>query len=210
MKGKIIVFDLDGVLFDTIDSARENLANIFLGFTKEIHEKLMSGNFHEEVKKITLPKREETEEETAERRLKFEKNKSEASMYPGAEKFLRELHGAKYILVLNTSAWDRTSRPLLENAKITSLFDFIATAETSKSKVEKFGIIAEKYNVPSADLLFVTDTVGDIREADEAGIPTVAVTWGGHDRDYFTREEHKNVVKIVDSFDELKSFITGD
>ena len=205
---KIIVFDFDGVLFDTIDFARENLANIFIGFTKEMHHELMMGNFHEEIKKVTLPKKQETEEEEAKRKATFTKTKSEASMYPGTREFLKEMYAFGFTLVLNTSAYDRNSRPLLEKAEIDSLFDFITTAETSKSKVEKFKIISEKYNIKNEDLIFVTDTIGDIREADEAGVPTIAVTWGGHDRTYLTREKHDNVLSIVDSFDELKAFIT--
>jgi len=210
MQKKIIVFDLDGVLFDTIQIVRENLEQIYHGFTTDIHKEIMNGNFHEEIKKVTLAKKEETEEQTAERRLKFEKRKAEAPMYPGAKEFLQDLQSAGYTLVLNTSAWERTSKPLLDNKEITHLFDFIANAELSKSKIEKFTIIAEKYKVPVADLLFVTDTVGDIREADEMGVPTVAVTWGGHDRDYLTRDEHKNLIQVVDSFDELLTFITSN
>ena len=70
-----------------------------------------------------------------------------------------------------------------------------------------FKLIKEKYNVDSNDLLFVTDTSGDIREAEEAGVPTIGVTWGGHDRHYLTRGGHKNIVKIVDTVAELEGFI---
>lgn len=210
MVKKIIVFDLDGVLCDTIQFVRENLANIYHGFTEEAHKELMNGNFHEEIKKVTLPKKEETEAEMTDRRLTFEKRKSEAPLYPSAQEFLKELHATGYTLVLNTSAWDRTSRPLLDRVGITNLFDFIATAEMSKSKVEKFKIIAKKYAVQNDELLFITDTMGDIREADEAGVPTIAVTWGGHDRDYLTREKHENIVAIVDSFEELKAFVVAN
>lgn len=210
MEKKIIVFDLDGVLHDTIQFVRENLANIYHGFTEETHKELMNGNFHEEIKKVLLQKKEETEKEATDRRLKFEKRKSEAPLYPGAQEFLKELHAAGYTLVLNTSAWDRTSRPLLDKVGITDLFDFIATAEMSKSKVEKFRIIAKNYAVQNNDLIFITDTVGDIREADEAGVPTIAVTWGGHNRDYLTREKHENLIAIVDSFDDLKAFVIAN
>ena len=49
--------------------------------------------------------------------------------------------------------------------------------------------------------------LGDIKEADIAGVTTVAVTWGVHDRKYFAREEHLNVLGIVDTVAELKDFI---
>lgn len=71
-------------------------------------------------------------------KILYSKIKSEVPMYVGAKQFLQELHDDGYILVLNTSAYNRNSLPLLECAGITTLFDFLATAEISKSKVDKF------------------------------------------------------------------------
>jgi len=207
MKYKIIIFDLDGVLFDTIEIARLQLSENYLGLTKEIQKELLVGNFHEELKKFSLLKKEETEEAAAQRRLSYAKKKSLALMFPGAKELLQKLHSEGYILVLNTSAYDRNCSPLLERAGVTALFDFLATAEISKSKADKFRMIEEKYGVPSDELLFVTDTLGDIREADLANVPTIAVTWGAHDRNYFAREKHANLIGIVDSSDELEVFI---
>lgn len=87
------------------------------------------------------------------------------------------------------------------------MFDFIATAELTKNKTVKFKLIEEKYNVNSHNILFITDTLGDIKEADIAGIPTIAVTWGFHDKSFFEREKHSNLVIIVDTIKELEDFI---
>ncbi len=77
------------------------------------------------------------------------------------------------------------------------MFDLVASAEISRNKVEKFNMIEEKYQIKKEDMLFVTDTLGDIREADRAKIPTVAVLWGSHDESYVTREPHENLKGIV-------------
>ncbi|MCK9597242.1 HAD family hydrolase [Candidatus Pacearchaeota archaeon] len=204
---KIIVFDLDGVLFDSIDAIEKNMLDMYPGFTKEIFQKLACGNFHEEIKKVSISKKIETKEEEAKRKLLYSKNKSTIPMYIGSKELLKGLHQSGYILALNTSSYNHACLPLLERSNVISLFDFIATAEVSTSKVEKFKIIKEKYDLNNEDCLFITDTLGDIKEADIANIPTVAVTWGQHDRSYFTREKHKNLIKIVDSFEELKDFI---
>jgi HAD superfamily hydrolase (TIGR01509 family) len=204
---KIIVFDLDGVLFDSIDSIEKNMHDMYPGFTKEIFQELACGNFHEEIKKFPIQKKQETEEETAKRELSYSKTKSKVPMYTGSKELLEELHQNGHILVLNTSTFNYNCLPLLERSNIISLFDFLATADVSKSKVDKFKMIEKKYNLSNKDFLFITDTLGDIREADIANIPTVAVTWGQHDRSYFIREEHKNLIGIVDSFEQLKDFI---
>ena len=207
MKGKIIVFDMDGVLFDSSAIAHKNMVEQFPDLTEEMHREILVGNFHEEVAKLTLPRKPETDKEKKARQLKYSKDKSQVSMYDGAKELLNHLKSQGYILVLNTSALDHNCLPLLKNSGIENLFDFLATAELSKSKIEKFKMIKEKYDVPNTDILFVTDTLGDIREADIADIPTVAVTWGAHDKSYFSREPHNNLINIIDSMSELKAFI---
>lgn len=207
MKNKIIIFDLDGVLFDTVAPAIKHMKLIFPDMTLEAHKELLIGNFHEEVSKVTLPRSQETEEETNARKLWYAQAKAESLMYEGTRELLIDLKNHGYTLGLNTSASDNNCLPLLKGTNITELFDFLGTAEISKSKVEKFKMVQEKYGMEKDDMLFITDTLGDIRESDIAGIPTVAVTWGAHDKSYFGREEHKNLVKIVDTTEELKNFI---
>lgn len=207
MKTKIIIFDLDGVLFDSTAIAEKNMLDLYPDITNEMHKEVLTGNFHEEVAKLTIPRKIETEEEKKIRQSQYSKDKSKVLMYEGMKELLIHLHSKGYILILNTSALDRNCLPLLENQNIKDLFDFLATAEISKSKVEKFKMIEDKYTTPKEDVLFITDTLGDIREADIANIPTVAVTWGTHDRSYFNREPHENLIGIADSVSELRAFI---
>lgn len=207
MKSKIIVFDMDGVLFDSTIVVMEYMKSLFPTLTIDVHKEILVGNFHEEIAKLNISRKKETEEEESYRKLKYSKEKSTVPMYEGAKDLLVDLKNQGYILVLNTSAFDRNCLPLLENSNTKDLFDFLATAELSKSKSEKFKIIQGKYNVQQDEMLFITDTLGDIREADIAGIPTVAVTYGAHDRSYFIREEHKNLLTILDSIEELRSFL---
>lgn len=207
MSKKIIVFDMDGVLFDTEEVAANYFVKVYPGLSKETCKELLCGNFHDELLKLNPEKIPETEEDEERRKLQYSEEKSKSPMYLGAKELLEYLHKENYILILNTSAWNRNCLPMLERTNITSLFDFLATAEVSKSKVEKFKMIQEKYQVQKEDMLFITDTLGDVREAEIAGVPTVAVTWGAHNQGYFEREEHTNLAGIIHTFDELKSFI---
>jgi len=207
MERRIIIFDMDGVLFDSNIIAEKNMQYLYPSLTKEIHKEILTGNFHEELEKLTISKRLETAEEKEVRQLQYSKDKSQVLMYKGAKELLNDLKAQGYTLILNTSALNRNCLPLLENSQIKDIFDFWATAEVSKSKVEKFKMIENKYMVGKNDMLFITDTLGDIREADIAGIPTIAVTWGAHDRIYFNREPHDNLINIVDSMSDLRAFI---
>ena len=198
---------MDGVLVNSTQIAQKAISAGNIGLTEEMQKEVLCGNFHEEMEKYSHLKKPETEEEKKLRKLQYAEAKSAAPLYEGIEELLAKLHELKYILVLNTSAYDRNCLPILKKYKVDHMFDLIATAELSKSKVEKFKLIEEKYKAHNEDVLFVTDTLGDIREADMAGVLTVAVTWGGHDESFFKREKHNNLIKIIDTVAELEDFI---
>ncbi len=209
MNKKVIIFDLDGVLFDSMEASSKRTLDQFPTITPELQKELLCGNFHDEIQKLMLThkRKEETDEERGVGKVAYEKVKAESVMFAGMHDLVKELHEKGYILALNTSAIERTCFPLLEKTGIKELFDFFGTREVATSKVEKFKTIKEKYQVSDKDMLFITDTLGDIREADEAHMPTVAVTWGAHDEIYFKRESHENLKAIVTSVKALQDFI---
>lgn len=68
------------------------------------------------------------------------------------------------------------------------------------SKIIKINSILKKYNIEPNDTVFITDTLGDIKEAKECGVKSIAVTWGLHDRETL---EKGNPVAIIDDPREL-------
>ena len=63
--------------------------------------------------------------------------------------------------------------------------------------------------VLAAFMVFVTDTLGDLREADQAGVPTIAVTWGAHGKEHFSAGSYPNLIAVVDSIPELDAILEG-
>jgi phosphoglycolate phosphatase len=204
---KIIIFDMDGVLFNTEPVCFAFNQESFPGLTYEMMSEVLCGNFHEEIARVMIPRVVESSEERDARVKVYREKKTECPLFDGIFELLSELHSGGYTIALNTSARDEFCLPLLERADVFKFFDFLGTKEVSNSKADKFKLIQEKYNAHPEDMIFITDTLGDVREAQVAGVPTIAVTYGAHKRSHFTREPVKTLVAIIDSVSELKPLL---
>jgi beta-phosphoglucomutase-like phosphatase (HAD superfamily) len=63
MKKKVIIFDMDGVIFDSIEFAKKNFISVHPGVTEEMYKEIHLGNYHDNLKQYSHLKKEETEEE---------------------------------------------------------------------------------------------------------------------------------------------------
>jgi phosphoglycolate phosphatase len=79
-------------------------------------------------------------------------------------------------------------------------FENILGLEFMLSKVEKIRHVTELLKTERDRTFYIGDTTGDIREAKNAGVRTVAVTWGWHSRETL---EKTNPDFLVDSPEEL-------
>jgi phosphoglycolate phosphatase len=84
---------------------------------------------------------------------------------------------------------------ILDREDLSSYFTEILGSDVHTSKSEKIKKLIEKYNITSKDAIYITDTLGDIKEAEGCGVKSIAVTWGFHDRKTL---EKGNPVAIID------------
>jgi len=61
-------------------------------------------------------------------------------------------------------------------------------------------MVLREYKAKPEDCVFITDTLGDMREAARCGVWSIGVTWGFHERE---RLEKGNFFAIVDKIEEL-------
>lgn len=100
-----------------------------------------------------------------------------------------------YILVVISSIVSDSIKQILDRENLVNYFNDILGNDVDKSKVVKIGMTLEKYKVSPNQCVFITDTLGDIREADYYSIPSVAVTWGFHEKKNL---EKGNPIAIVE------------
>ncbi|HET6490289.1 MAG TPA: HAD family hydrolase [Syntrophales bacterium] len=107
-------------------------------------------------------------------------------------------------LVIISSNSSYAIRLMLGKYGFSPYFDDILGADFSFSKIEKIRHAMDRYATGGNHSLYVCDTAGDIREAREAGVKTVAVTWGWHPRSRLERalpdvvvDEPKNLLGLA-------------
>ena len=61
-------------------------------------------------------------------------------------------------------------------------------------------MLFDEYKLKPDECIFVTDTLGDLLEAKELNIGTIAVTWGYHEEERL-KFGHPDI--IINNFDEL-------
>lgn len=110
-------------------------------------------------------------------------------------KFLKE----NYKLNIVSSNSEKAMNKFLNYNKL-EYFEEILWVESWKSKVKKIEYLIKKYNYKKDEIMFVTDTIWDIFEANKVWVKTIAVSYGYHE---IERLEKWNPFKIVSSFEEI-------
>ncbi|MFA6105218.1 MAG: HAD hydrolase-like protein [Patescibacteria group bacterium] len=187
---KSIIFDFDGVIHDTFDLVYPISQQIH-GFTVEEYKDMFNGNLylHEKIN-------EQNSKEFIDLSVKAFKDLQ-------IEKHIREellKIKNKFELFIVSSNSELILNEYFENNNIIHIFKKVLGVETHRSKIEKFNALKNEYGIAKHNSIFVTDTLGDILEANKAGLNTIAVDFGFHDR---TRLEKGNPLKIISDFREL-------
>ena len=192
---KAIIFDFDGVLADTY--------NFNMGLTKEVGHDVNHEVFkaHHDGNVFEQPK------------IPFTKKSADNFFSKYLERItvvqpffsLENIKTIKEIcpLYIISSNHKKSIQKFLKHHQL-DFFDEILGVEFHKSKVEKFKYLFEKYNFKPEEIVFVSDTLGDVLEAKKVDVKTIAVDFGFHDRE---RLEKGNPFKIVSNFVELFEII---
>lgn len=190
---KLIMFDFDGVIDNNYELHFDLSVKKFIDFTREEHKKLFEGNIHVEREKLK-------HRDTGFDFLKHLSDTRKTRVVEEEVKKTLENLSKKYMLGVVSSCYEYGIKDYLESNKMGDLFSFLYGCETNRSKVYKFKKALDTFNLKKEECIFITDTLGDILEANEVEIKTIAVDFGYHERE---RLEKGNPVKIISDFSEI-------
>lgn len=186
---KVFLFDFDGVVTDTLPIAVEVYNEMMKKyevpseFTPKSFAGLFLNNFHEGISKA-IPNKEIREKILKEKNAEYERRKDDFRIFDGVKDMLFELSkGGKMIII--SSNGTAFIKALLASRGI-DCFDEVLGGDIEKSKVKKISWQKEKY--PDADIYYIGDTTGDVKESKESEIKAVAVCWGFHTKEQLEKE----------------------
>jgi phosphoglycolate phosphatase len=194
---KAIIFDFDGVIHDTFELTYRIHVLLNPDSSREDYRSYFDGNFFKKFKKsfnLSSQKRFRKLEFEAYKELKLEKD---------IEKGLRKL-SENYDLYIITSNSIKNLNLYFKNSSFTGIFRDILSEESHKSKVEKFKLLFSKYDLGPKECIFITDTLGDILEANKIGVKSIAVDFGYHDKERLKRGAPH---KIISNLSEVQDII---
>ncbi|MBW2977357.1 HAD family hydrolase [Candidatus Woesearchaeota archaeon] len=182
---KALIFDYDGVIFDTINIAWNVVKTVCDKYckrkikTKKEFLEIYKTNFYTamEQRGVTDADMEKLKKDS----IKILKTKHPKS-FKNIPETIKKL-SKKYKLAVVSSNYADVMKNDLKKAGILKNFKLIIGAEHEEHKTKKIRLCLKKLKIKPSQAVFVTDTVGDIKEAKKVKLKTMAVTWGFHKKD---------------------------
>lgn len=202
---KLVIFDFDGVLVNTIDLAFYIQKKHNPDITKEYFHSFNNGNFFENYNKAIEEGKVKDIPDWEEHYLK---GLLELNSHDVIQKLVLDL-ASQYNLAIVSSTTSPHISKFLEQEKIRSCFSEILGTDVHQSKVVKIKKLLEDYKISPEDTVFVTDTLGDMREGNECGVKSIGVTWGAHDRETLEKGEPVAIVDDVLGLEEAIAMFFG-
>ncbi len=171
----IIFFDFDGVIVDTYDTSFGIFKHANETLTEEEFKKYFEGSGNENVFKAQKPRMSIASFFTS-----YRTRVLDLPVVPGIGQVLKELSLTHRIIIVSSTP----ANIIDEFLKLHSLSAYVSKVfggGDRRNKVDKLLFCLEKHQCAPGASVYVTDTLGDVHEATEAGIQSIAVTWGYHD-----------------------------
>ncbi len=200
MKNKIVIFDYDGVLVNTLPMWFDLTAIHNPGITYKYFQDLSNGNFHETITDMSDKKKYVIAPDNAEQHRTWLRN---IEITPELQDLIIDVSKECSLHVVSSGLTANIIEHL-ERVGLREYFQSIRGFDVHTSKIAKINDILREEKVDYKHAVFITDTLGDIREGNVCKVYSIGVTWGLHDRETLEKGEP---YRIVDTVSELKQVI---
>ena len=213
---KLVIFDLDGTLLDTIADLAESANHALkqLGYPTRDVEKIRTfvGNGVNKLLFRALPDEEKTEENMMRMRTHFvpyydAHNADLSAPYPGIVALLEELQAKGLRMAVASNKYQEATVKLVKHYfPMIDFVEVLGQREGINVKPDPTIVfdILQKAGVSKEETLYVGDSGVDMQTAINAGVDAIGVTWGFRPR---TELEDFHPMGLIDQAEELLGFL---
>ncbi len=198
MSRPLVLFDYDGVLINTFLDALAASHDIGVEMSADEYREMFKGNIYTSVKKRFAGISDDLNARFTEA---FGK-RTQHLVIPSSMCELISALSLRYTLCIVSSGSESIIKRQLLNSHLLDCFTDVMGHETDTSKVVKIRSALRMYGSGRETCVFVTDTLGDIKEAQEVGVHTIAVTWGFHDEETLQEGNPESLVRTPSELQE--------
>jgi len=192
---KTIVFDFDGVIVDSFYIAFEVSKMKYPTLTIESYQDKWNNNISQAV--FTEPEADIEVDFQREYAIKMKELKLSSDKHKVLEKLAK-----RFDFHIISSTDTKTIEDFCQRNEVRHYFGDILGYDIEISKIKKFKILIEKHNLDSKEIVFITDTVGDIEEAKKACIGTIIAVADGYQSGDVLAEV--SPTRVIDSIVDLE------
>ena len=192
---KFVLFDFDGVIADSYAVGFETAKKICVHFTEEDFHSVFEGNAWERhgalMSRVHGPECQHDIDWFSVFTPAFEEH---AKLFSGMREVIEKLSHS-YVLIVVSSTLTSPIQGFLEKHHIGRYFSEVMGADVHTSKHEKIKMVFEKYGTLASECVFITDTLGDMREAKLSEVGAIGVSWGFHTEETLIKGEPFRIVE---------------
>lgn len=191
MTPKIVIFDWDGTLIDSVDHIADSLhlAATELGFParqRDAYKDIIGLGIIEALQTLypglAMDEVQAIREGYA--RYFFSKQTTSQSVFPGIHELLVDLAGVESKLAVATGKSRRGLVKALNSSGLGEHFAITRCADETRSKPDPAMLleIVEYFGIEPNEAVMIGDTIYDMEMAQRIGMPAIGVEWGVHPR----------------------------
>lgn len=202
MKNKLVAFDYDGVIADTLQANIRLINKIFeiMNFNKKIEEshfhKATEVSFKAIVDTVGFPMDKFDEFYSIVQDI----GKSiidETTLFDGVKELLDELSKECHLVIVSNNNAQNIVIPGAKKNGIDTYFEAITGADFGLNKVERINKYCNDFSIDKENAYMIGDGINDITAGNEAGVNSIAVCWGYQGIDILQQYNPTFIAKTV-------------
>lgn len=186
---KIILLDFDGVIVDSFQMCLSIIRGAEPSLSPAKYRRRFEGNIINHAKDMAAKK-------VVNFFAQYTPKILQIPPYQGMPELISAL-ARQTVLAIISSTDTAPITAYLKKFGLSPHISAVLGGDLESSKVKKLHMALTQYDAKPSEAVFITDTLGDIRESHAAQVSAIAVTWGYHDKATLAKGQPDTIVETV-------------